>query len=853
MRHDDPTQKIKAYAEDDTTAAPAPTSTLKRWFFRLITFALFMGVLGAGVVVLLFSVLARELPTIRSLDDYHPKQATVVYGAQDQVVARFSTERRTVVPFDRIPQVMIDAVLAAEDAEFFEHAGLDYIGILRCAVKSALRGRTVCGGSTITQQMVKTFLLTSEKRMTRKIKEAILTKRVEDHLSKPDILFLYLNQIYFGHGAYGVQEAARVYFGKNVEHLTIEEAALLAGLPQLPTRLDPFKYPERARRRRSYVLGQMLRLEKITPEQYERAFKAPIAVDWARSEDIDSNNHYAAHVKTLLLDKLGEGTTDGGYRIYTGIDPVMQRAAEQSVKAGLREVDKRQGWRGPLMHLEPDEIRTFKKMLVSRLSTVTPSIGELEVDGKPAEFQPVIWDLAYVPRRKADWVDLAEVVRRARFRRFVMDRIVGGLVTKVDDTNKEAIVALAPGVDVRIPLRTGMAWARKFDTYRFTRRPRKPSDVLAVGDVVLVKPTVLGGTKAARTITGELEQAPNVQAAMVAIDPQTREVRALVGGFGLGAGTFNRATQARRQAGSTFKPLLYASAFETGDYTTITNCQDAPRVYRDPWTGKSWKPKNYGDKFDGIITLRKALTLSKNLCSVELIDKIGVDKAIDTARRAGVISPLPRSLTLGLGSGDVTPLEMVNSYATLASGGQLAEPVFIRKIVDPNGKTTFTGVSEPTQKIAPEVTYQIISLMQSVVEDGTARRVKSLERPVAGKTGTTNEARNAWFIGFTPDLVAGVWVGFDDNAPLGPGETGGRAAIPIWLSFMTEAVKDTPKTDFIAPAGIVFAFVDPVTKKLADPNSETASYEPFIAGTEPTEMASEAKPPTEFGLDDWEQ
>ena len=850
---DETTAKIAVLSEDD--ARPRP-SMAKKWFWRLTTFGLGGAVLGAAGIVIAFSVLAKDLPTTKSLKNYDPKQATVLYGTAGEVVARFATERRTVVPYARIPQVMIDAVLSAEDAEFFQHAGLDYIGIARCAVKSLLAGRTVCGGSTITQQMVKTFLLSPKRNLTRKLREAILTKRVEESLTKEEILYLYLNQIYFGHGAHGIQEAARVYFGKNVEEIPLQEAALLAGLPQQPSRLDPYRHPERAKRRRAYVLGQMLRLGKIRKEAFDAAIAAPIAVDWRRAEQhLDSNNHYAAHVRTLI----GEDAMDGGWKVYTGIDPRLQSMAEVAVREGLREVDKRQGWRGPLMHLEADQLTSYRGRLMTRLATVATTIAEL-ADSPGA---PVVWDLSNVKGgEQKDWFDLEQMVGNARFRRLEAEAIYGGLVVAVDDGAKRATVDLG-GAEVTLTLRTGLSWARKFNTHHYTKRPRTPSAVLSTGDIVLVRPTVIDRKKGGVKISGVLEQVPLVQAALVAMDPTTREVRALVGGYGVGAGTFNRATQARRQAGSTFKPVLYATAFERGGYTTISMCQDAPRVYRDPWTKKSWKPKNYGGKFDGNITLRQALTRSKNLCSVELIDELGrdagedsgkrhgVDMVIDMARRMGVKSPLPRSLTLGLGSGDVTVLEMVNAYATIATAGKLAEPIFIRKIVDADGKTLQENTAEPKQTVKPEAAYQITSLMQSVVEDGTARRVKVLERPVAGKTGTTNEARNAWFIGFTPNLVAGVWVGFDDNAPLGPTETGGRAAIPIWLRFMKDALEKMPVRDFVAPPGIVFAFVDPATGRLATPEAAGATYEPFVVGTEPTEMPSDAKTPDSFGLDDF--
>jgi len=857
---DEPTQKTPIYRENTDVGDHSTASKMRPKLVRIINGLLLAALAGGLSLILLLTIVSRDLPTIESLKDYRPKQATVLYGSNGEIAARFASERRTVVPYQRIPKIMVDAVLAAEDADFFKHKGLDYLGIFRCAVLSVLKGRTVCGGSTITQQMVKTFLLSPERNLLRKLREAILTKRVEESLSKDEILYLYLNQIYFGHGAYGVQEASRVYFSKNVEHLELAQAALLAGLPQRPSSLDPYRYPERARKRRQYVLGQMLQLGKIGQAEHRAANRQAIEVDWRAGENhLDSNNHYAAHVRSLLKEKLGGDAqvNDGGYRVYTGIKPVLQRSAESAVRNGLRAVDKRQGWRGPLFKLESNQLKSFRKLLNTRLSTVAPSIARIKRDPAP-DYQPIVWDLSKLDvKANADWLDLDRLVSQARFRRFEFDQIYGGLVVEVNDAQRVAIVDLGGNIRVQLGLRSGLAWARKFNTFSITRRPKRPSDVLSVGDVVLVKASKRAkkpkkGKKRTDILVGRLEQQPLAQATLIAMNPMTREINALVGGFGLGAVTFNRATQAKRQAGSTFKPLLYTAALETGNYNTISPCQDAPRVYRDPWTGKSWKPKNYDGKFDGIITLRTALTKSKNLCSVELIDQVGVDQVIDTARRMGIKSPLPRSLTLGLGSGDVTPLEMVNAYATLASGGRMADPIFIKKVVDPQNRISFEAKTTAKQSIAASVAFQVTSLMQSVVESGTARRVKKLGRPVAGKTGTTNEARNAWFIGFTPDLVVGVWVGFDDNAPLGRTETGGRAAIPIWLEFMKVAVKDTPARDFAAPSDVVFAFVDPESGKLAPSNHSTGAYEPFLAGNEPKELLTEAKPPVNFGMDDFE-
>jgi penicillin-binding protein 1A len=841
---------------DDKTAVEEEPSSSKpsrrrRWVIRGALVILGLAVFGGLVLALAITFVSRDLPEIHSLADYQPKRSTVVYGSSGQIVSRFASERRTVVPYDRIPKIMVDSVVAAEDAEFFSHEGLDYLGMLRCAVKNTFTGRIRCGASTITQQTVKTFLLSPKQTLGRKLREMILAKRVEEALTKDEILYLYLNQIYFGHSAYGVQEASRVFFGKDVTRLSVEEAALLAGLPQSPSRLDPYRHPEKALERRQYVLNRLRATQKIDDRTLERANNTPLKLDWSAAEsDLDTSNHYAAHVRTLLEDMLGKDRAhDGGLKVYTGIDPEMQREAEHALHEGLRSLDKRQGWRGPLAHLETNDLATLKTLLSQRREKLASlNIAESATSTTGGATGPVVWDLSAVTLQGEHEGDIDSISAQARFPRFDLEHIFGGLVTRVDDTGKECLVDLGGGTEVHVPLRTGMAWARKFDISRATKAPHLPSEVLRVGDIVLVKGTAF--KRDGKSVLGVLEQRPKAEAALVAIDPTTHEVRALVGGFGSGAGTFNRAVQAHRQAGSTFKPMVYAAAFETGEYTPLSPCLDAPRVYRDPWTGQSWKPMNYGGGFDGQITLRQALTHSKNLCSVELIDRIGVDHVLEVAKRVGVASPLPHNLTVALGSGDVTLMEMVNAYVTFATGGTYADPIFVRNIVDPDGKMIFESHAETKSALRPEVAYQVTSLMQSVVEAGTAQRVKALERPVAGKTGTSNEARNAWFIGFTPDLVTGVWVGFDNNDPLGPQETGGRAAIPIWLDFMQGATKKMPVRDFVAPQGIVFATVDPKSGKLTAPDSPGARVESFISGTEPTELMEGAKPPESFGLDD---
>ncbi len=855
MTHDEQHSEQGGPEEDAAHVRDNPKNGIKYggrrrlWLVRLLLTGSILCLLGLLCVVIFMGVVAQDLPELRSLEDYRPLQANTVYGSDGQLAARFAKERRTVVPYDRIPKMMIQAVVASEDAQFFEHEGLDYLGILRCFVRNILSRRIACGGSTITQQTVKTFFLSSDKKLIRKQKEVILAKRLEESLTKDEILYLYLNQIYFGHGAYGIQEASRVYFGKDVADLELAQMALLAGLPQSPSRLDPYRHKKRAIQRRSYVLGRLKTLGIIDEASYQAAHASDIVLDHAEHErTLDSSSFYAARVKSELARVVGEEEAKrGGYKVYAGIDPQHQKWAERALRSGLRAVDKRQGFRGALLHLEPDQKVALFKHLGQRFKSAGATSTETTAS--------TIFDLAEAQKHRSP----RRIAEHARPDHLELERIYGGIVVAVDDPGRKATVGFGTDVRVHLPLGTGLSWARKFHTGRSTPRPKKPSDVLRVGDIVLVRATAQaqaspkGSTKLVGTdYLGVLEQHPRVQGALVAISPMTREIRALVGGYGKGAGAFNRAVVARRQAGSTFKPMVYAAAFETGQYSPISLCLDAPRVYRDPWTGRTWKPENYDRRFDGEITLRTALTRSKNLCSVELIDKIGVQNVIALAKRMGIRSALPRTLTLALGSGDVTVLEMVNSYATLAAGGEYQEPVLIRKIIGPNKEVVYEAPTEKRQALKPEIAYQVTSLMQSVVQDGTARRVKALKRPVAGKTGTTNEARNAWFLGFTPQLVAGVWVGFDNNDPLGRSETGGRAAIPIWLEFMEKAVKGTPPAAFLAPQGIVFAVVDPKTGKLATPDLPHAQTEPFVEGTEPTEYTEPGEAAGDFGLDDYE-
>ncbi|HZZ84956.1 MAG TPA: PBP1A family penicillin-binding protein [Anaeromyxobacteraceae bacterium] len=857
---------------------------------RVVLAVLAVTLLGGAGGGALFLGWTHDLPTFETLKDYHPLVSTRVYGADGSEVFEFARERRTVIPFDQIPDVMKRAVLASEDAHFYEHQGVNYWAIARCALKGALGGRA-CGGSTITQQVVKTFLLSSERRVSRKVKEIVLAKRLEQNLRKDEILYLYLNQIYFGHRRYGVEEASRFYFAKGVKDLSVGEAAMIAGLVQSPEKLSPVKHPAAAKERQKYVLRRMEEEKFISPKVAAAEAARPIKV--APHGEDPPGAWYADAVRKYLDQKYGaERVETDGLDVTVAMDPKMQKAAEDALEAQLRAVDKRQGWRGAPIHLDPKQLGPAEKSWRERLKAVEPRPGEV-----------VVWDLAKAsaddlePGAEPKKLDLR---RAARVRPLVADGLYTALVARVND--KQALIDLgnASGT-LSLP---DVAWARKFNPASGTAQPKRMGDVLKQGDLVLVR--VLGGkgpspadlARQGRPLALALEQVPRVQGALVAIDPATRGVRALVGGYDFAVSQFNRAIQARRQPGSAFKPFVWGAAVESRKYEPATLVYDTPDVYRDQWTGKEWKPQNFErDEYDGPLLLKAALAHSKNTVAAKLVDSLGVDAVMGFARRAGVSSDLPKNLTLALGTGEVLPIELVNAYATLAAGGYRAEPLFVLRVRDRKGQVLeehapnappareaaslqvaaaaaatpaalapvpnaqagapvlpasagaapaaaqpAPPVQIPESGMEPAVAYVLTSMMRDVVEYGTGAAAKALGRPVAAKTGTAQEHRDAWFVGFTSDLVAGVWVGFDSHDPLGPHETGAGAALPAWLGFMRQAA--TRAGEFPVPGGVTFARVDLKSGLLAREGADPAgtAVVPFVAGTVPAQVSGELPP-----------
>lgn len=883
---DTPADSILAVTPDSPTALARGRRLLRRhrrWL--ALTAAALLGMGGGGFVW----AATHSLPAFDTLKDYQPLIATRVYGSDGSEVFEFYRERRTVVPFDQIPDVVKKAVLASEDAKFYEHGGVNYLAIARCAVRGVFRGHFGCGGSTITQQVVKTFLLPNEWRVKRKLKEFVLAPRLEQNLSKDEILFLYLNQIYFGHRRYGVEEASRFYFGKSVRKLTVGEAAMIAGVVQSPERLSPVKHPQAAKERQKYVLRRMAEEGFISRQTAETELARPILV--ANRSDDPPGAWYADAVRKYLDQAYGpERVETDGLQVDVAMDPALQKAAEDAVEAQLRAVDKRQGWRGAMAHLDLTQLAVSMPLWKERLKAAQAGPGEV-----------VVWDLGRVSpdEVEAGAENQGDVRRMLSVKPLRADRLYAGLVSKATDRAATIDLGNATGTIAF----SDVAWARKYNPVSATATPRRMTDVLKQGDVVLVRiqPGKVGPAELARAgkpIPLALEQAPKVQGALVAIDAPTRGIRALVGGYDFALSQFNRALQAKRQPGSAFKPFVWGAALESRRFTPATLVYDTPDLYRDAWTGKEWKPQNFErDAYDGPLLLEQALAHSKNTVSAKLVDALGVDAVIQVAHRCGIEQELPRTLSLALGVGEVTPLELVNAYATIAARGFAAQPLLVLRVRDRKGQVleenrplaapeayaavaaagngegatatpTSTATATPTATatatppaalalpesgLEPEVAFVLSSMMRGVVEYGTAQAAKALGRPVAGKTGTAQEHRDAWFVGFSPELVAGVWVGFDSHEPLGPHETGAGAALPAWVSFMREALARRPLEEFQTPRNVELARIDPRTGLLADPAALDALLMPFVAGTAPQHSAAEPPPgstPQNFFMDE---
>ncbi|OFZ14491.1 MAG: penicillin-binding protein 1A [Bdellovibrionales bacterium RBG_16_40_8] len=894
---------------------------------------IFLAIVGVTSYVM---YIYSQLPVMITIKDYNPLLVSEVYDRSGNKIGEFSREKRTLVSYEEISSTLINAFVASEDSTFFEHSGINYFAIIRAFLANLRAGEKVQGASTITQQVARSLLLSNEKTYTRKIKEILLAYRMESHLSKKDILYLYLNQIFLGQNAYGVSVASEVYFNKPLKEITLPEAAILAGLPKAPTDLNPARHPERAKERQRYVLKRMAEEKFITDEEAQVANEAPIKI-YTRRNYWELAPYFLETIRQTLIAKLGEETVlDKGIRIYTGLDLPKQQAAQKQVQAGLRELDKRQGYRGPLANLE-DVSKIAEILLDTRngLLDKQTSFKIMQPDGTFLAYKPLNLtgfelqvEKSTAPPKKLpvlpDYIKPGEIIK--------------AVITKVDDEWGLTYVRFAESVgliDVE-----AMKWARVPDANvdpRWAEEVKLPSKVFKKGDVILVKvlddkfssPRINEKLTELKKKSGkkytppenlpefenyaqvELEQEPETEGALLSIDQKTDDIIAMVGGYDFSRSQLNRTMQTARQTGSSFKTLVYTAALDKG-YTPATQILDAPIVYEEEQEvvgadnaetiTKKWKPTNHSNRFVGDILFRNALIQSLNVPSVKIIEKIGVDTVADYARRLGVFSPLNLDFTLALGSSSVTLYEMTKVFAQIGRLGRRSTPILIHKVEDKAGKEIYGRLNlderfetqlkpieeeyearrkayldylqateagqaytppakiegstqkalnpakespiffkEADQLIKPETAYVMQSLLQSAVEEegGTGGRARSLGRPAAGKTGTTNQYYDAWFLGFTPNIVTGVWVGYDHEKTLGRGEVGARSSLPIWLEYMKFAHEGLPVKSFNVPDNIVLASIDNDTGKLASSSSKTVVRQAFIAGTEPSQLQDE--------------
>jgi penicillin-binding protein 1A len=771
----------------------------------------------SAVVVMtgLYFYVVDDLPELPAFEQIAYPGTTRVYSQTGIVVGEFATERRDLLAPADLPEQIVKAFLAAEDDGFFEHGGFEPLGMLRAIYKNLEPGGYLQGASTISQQVAKTFV-GWERSLLRKYKEGVITVRMENKYTKPQILSLYMNHLNMGHGSHGVQAAARNYFGKNARDLDLAEAAALAGLPQGPELYDLVDNPKLARWRRDWVLSRMHDEGFISLDERRAAEATPIRAASIVSHFKNRAPWYVEEVRRFLQTRYGTaGLYQSGLIVQTALDLDMQQAAQRAVADGVLKVDRRQGYRGPLTHLASTAAR---KTFVERLEKLAKGSG-------PEVGQVVLALVAWVEQKKV------------------------GLD--------------AGGVQGELPL-SGMRWARKpnptVHVNSAAARVKDARKVLRVGDVIYARRMAYEG----QGLRFELHQPPDVQAALVSMEPGLGYVRALIGGRDFSASEFNRARQACRQPGSTFKPLYYSLAFEEYGFSPATTLLDSPVVYRDADAGGSWKPQNPSRDFKGLVTVHTALVNSMALPSIKVMEKIGLQAAMAWAAKLGITSKLREELGLALGSSCVTLWDLTSAYAVFNQGGHKPRLGLVRKVTDRWGRVlldhsshrdpwqswdskfdrAYDGLVSPRpQLMSPESAYMTTHLLQGVASRGTGARSRALGKPVAGKTGTTNDSADTWFMGFTHDLLTGVWVGNDKpSQPLSRGEDGLRTALPIWLASMQAVLKNRPQGPFDVPAGITFARMDPATGKLARPDTPGAVLEAFRRGELPPAADTESGP-----------
>lgn len=785
------------------------------WKRIVLIGALSMFVLMLTAATVLYFKISPELPSVESLKDVRFQVPLRVYASDGKLVAEFGEKKRIPVKIDGVPPLMVKAVLAAEDDRFYEHPGVDYQGLLRAVAVFVRTGEKAQGGSTITMQVARNFFLSSERTFTRKLSEILLSLRIEHELTKNEILELYLNKIYLGNRAYGVASAAKVYYGVEVNDLTLDQMAMIAGLPKAPSTFNPIVNPERALQRRNYVLRRLHELGAIDTAAFDAAVKRP---DTARlhtvTEEVDAP--YAAEMaRAVAVEMFGNEAYTDGYKVYTTIDSRLQPVASAVLRQAVIEYDERHGYRG-----------AESRVTLARDSTMD------------------------------DWEEALRDTSSA-------GALIPALVLSVGEQNASVYL----GENRKITLDwAALSWARRYVSENALGvAPKSASEVLRVGDIVRVRQT--GSNK------WRLSQLPAIEGALVSISPADGAVKSIVGGYDFYRSKFNRVVQAQRQPGSSFKPFIYSAALDNG-FTTATLVNDAPVVFDDPGLESTWRPENYTGKFYGPTRLREGLVNSRNLISIRVLQAIGIDTALKHVSKFGINAErLPRNLSLALGSGTVTPMDMVSGYAVFANGGYRVTPYIVQRIVGPDDKVVFvttpatvcSACEEPAvtddsasgrtaaavreaskpEKIAPRVVsaqniYLTVSMMKDVVRRGTGKQAMQLHRnDLAGKTGTTNDQRDTWFAGFNPDIATVVWMGFDNTQPLGDGESGARAALPMWINYMAKALEGVPERDMDPPPGLVSVKIDPLTGQLTGSENRNAIFEVFRADALPKQSSDE--------------
>jgi penicillin-binding protein 1A len=764
-----------------------------RRILGLSLFLLFTGIIVSAVLaIFLYVKIEPQLPAIEVLRDVQLQEPLRIYTRDRRLLAEFGDKRRTPVKIEEVPPALIEAFLAAEDDHFYEHSGVDIPGLMSAAFELVRTGKKRRGASTITMQVARNFFLSTEKTYWRKLTEILLALRIEGSLSKDEILELYLNKIYLGHHAYGIEAAAQVYYGKTITGLTLAQMATIAALPKAPSRINPINSPEATVDRRNYILGRMHQLGYIDEAAWELAVAEPDAAALHQVKAEASAAYVTEMVRHELVKRYGVSVYTSGFEVLTTLDVRRQTAANAAVHKDLLEYSRRHGYRGAEAH--------FK-------------LEEHDPDGWPALLKDF----------------------------HVRGGLQAGLVTGLGEQTADILLADQATISVAWE---GMSWARPYKSVnRLGKSPKLAADIFTAGDVVRVKQQDDGSWM--------LAQLPRVEGALVSLRPADGAILALVGGFDFRLSKFNRATQAKRQPGSSFKPVIYSAALEKG-FTPASMINDAPVVFDDPKLESTWRPENYSGEFFGPTRLREALYRSRNLVSIRILRAIGASYAADYAERFGfTASRLPKDLTLALGSATVTPMQMARAYAVLANGGYLVEPYFIQSIYSATGEQIFSATpvsacpecpetldtinvpGEAPLKLAPQVltpqnVWLMTSMMRDVIQRGTGRKARVLGRTdLAGKTGTTNDQKDAWFSGFNHELVTTAWVGFDKLEPLGRGETGGRAALPMWINYMAVALKGVKAQKQEPPEGLVTVRIDPATGLLAGSGQTDAIFETF--------------------------